>query len=1388
MTAALRYLLRKFYLLCAITLIAVAVLVQAGRMFSPIVSDYRDDLAAYVGAQLNAQVELGAITAKWEGLKPVLDIKDLRISSHSDEPIFQVGQARVRLDLLRSLANFHLVWGTVNLQHTQLEFEQTATGLWRIPGLPQAVQNAPEAAQLDLLIDTLLLSNTIKFERTRLIFHFVNGHQIALDSPSVLLENRGNFHRLSLAIDIETRKQAVSLVLEGQGDPRDQAHFNARGYLALNDFPTSEPLAAASALLLGEITERHLRSEGALNGKLWFNTRPGNDGFNISGQLALQTLVVPLLGRQYKLDSFSTGIEGHWLRTGAWALGLPDMHAGLQDTRIEQVNLAVSSSGHQAPLKLQLDKLQLSLWVDVLTAAGVMGEGRINDIVTGLAPGGTLNNLLVTLPLREPANWQIEANAEQLSVTPWRGVPGFTGVDGYIKAGQGGGFINIESRAGFSMHFDPTFQDAMQYQEVSGQVAWHLRPEDNVIYVNSGAIRFINGAEDATGYLWLSLPWRYQTGDTDLYLHIGARNLQASLYPKYLPARIPESLTHWLASSIGANNPGYVSEGGFIFRGTLSSPHAHAKSHQLYLNINDADLAFHADWPELHGLDGRLLLNDSDVDASITSGTLFSSEILPTRIATGPNPDGDGALLTINGKIQASAADGFRVVRESPLRRYMGNNFDDWRVAGDITGDINLAVPLAPDAGGAAQRIDLALSLPTLELNNFRLAVHNVQGNITYDSTAGLSSENLQGELFDQPVAVVLGSLRDEQVSQTHINITGAVATEKLAAWTNRPEILFLNGTLPYSTDITLHHRSLNSGDDNAITDDDRVLATLAVKSDLADVRIDLPSPLGKSARAKRSLEVSGEIREQTASLLVNYHHKKTILTQSRFLIGRADQRLLKANIAVGELATLPLAPQFRISGSLPSLDLGEWRKVGEDYRQYRESLPGQGEGVVPDVVNVAPGQVAGLPIHTDLTLVSQELGPLQLKNLSLKAWQQDAAWQVEFANPILSGKLQVPLDKTRAMRIDVNELHLDRGLLGGSSGTLAEAPLPSTLGAVLTEEAIRFHPRDLPRADLTVAALFVDGSNYGNWSLEVYPESQGVLIDNIRGNIRGINVSGIRPHEENIALLENPRGAQIYWSEGEQGIRTRFIGSLTAGDMADVLRAWQKPDIIESRAASYKVDLAWPGAPGEFALADLNGDIDLLLQEGRFKRETGAGEGILRLLSLVNFDSLARRLRLDFSDLYKGGLAYDQVQGKMRFEGGKIFFEEPLLVQSPSSRLQMGGSINLHDETINTRLIAAIPVAGNLTFLAAFATGLPAAAGIYLISKIFRKQVDQATSVSYRISGSWDDPQMKFDRLFESETSLRTNADEVVKDAPEAPPESSIEPALPSTRETVTN
>jgi uncharacterized protein YhdP len=242
-------------------------------------------------------------------------------------------------------------------------------------------------------------------------------------------------------------------------------------------------------------------------------------------------------------------------------------------------------------------------------------------------------------------------------------------------------------------------------------------------------------------------------------------------------------------------------------------------------------------------------------------------------------------------------------------------------------------------------------------------------------------------------------------------------------------------------------------------------------------------------------------------------------------------------------------------------------------------------------------------------------------------------------------------------------------------------------------------------------------------------------------------------------------RGAQLFWHVTESGQLSRFVGKFAAKNMGDVLKNWKKPEMVDSQSATFLVDVNWLSTPQDFHLVDIDGTIDLKLTEGRFHREATAGDGLLRLMSILNFDSLARRLRLDFTDLYKTGLAYDQISGKVRFERGKMSFIDPLLVRSPSSDLQMAGSFNLRAETVNARIVANLPVAGNLTFYAALATGLPAAAGVYLVSKIFKKQVSQVASISYTMSGSWEKPKLRFDRLFESEDSLRESVKQNEKD-----------------------
>lgn len=1404
MSRALRKLVKWFYLLIALALILLAVLVQSGRSFSHLLGDYNQSIAAYLSTQLNAQVQIGHIQSDWSGLKPSLVVQDFSIKSQSDQPIIALKQARLRLDILESLLNFRPVWSSLVLTQVEMSFAQTAEGFWQIPGLPRATASAPAAdntsdanprAQLDALVDMLLLSTRIEFQRSHLAFTFSSGQQMQLDSPYLLLENADEFHRLALQIDVDEQPRTVYLVLEGKGDPRDTQHFLSKGYLQLNHFPTSEPIAAASAFLLGG--KSALEGKGQVDANIWFETRAGGKGYDLVGSLGVQQLALPLGERHLALDDFATELTGFWLPGGEWRLGLQQINTTIKDQQITGLNLAASSPGFQQPVTVNLDSLDLGRLSHMLDDAGALGEGRLREVLRTLSPRGQLRNVQLNLPVQQPKDWQLRANLDQVAVSAWQGVPALAGVDGYLQVGQKGGFVDIDSRQHFSMHYHPTYAAPMEYDSAKGQVAWHLQPEKNQIYVNSGQLEFRKGDELARGYMWLGLPWKRNSGDIDLYLQIGGQKLNASLYKKYTPATIPSTLATWLASSIGLENPGLANEAGFIYRGTLNTKNPMARTYQLYLDLERAALNYHPGWPALTDLQGRLLVTDTLVAASVNSARVLDSRAEGVEVMVQPRAQGRGSLLQVTGQINGLASDGIRVLREGEMRKYMGSSLDSWTMQGEMRAQLALDIPIGTGEekpSGHRQEVKVDLQAPLFELQNLNLSVTDLSGHISYNSESGIGSRDLRGQVFGESLTAELSTQKlvgeqQEAYNKTLISLAGVVDARQLAFWSKRPEVLFMEGKLPYQAMVELNHRPRQSKPVE-LSPDAQVetlqtpvefandsFAAITVTSQLQGVKVDLPAPYGKAAEETRPLVFQYWLQDAQAQIHLGYGEN----TQTLLRLDRRSNNLLSANIALGSDAQLGSGNEFVVSGYVPAVDLDLWKAVQARYLSYSEQLtPAVARGLnaprtaqeVEELLaaeSEAVGRIAGLPFRTDLVVGHYELGSLTLEDLQVVAKPVQTGWNLKVANPQIAGELLVPSSSFVPLDVQLEYLALTKTALGveepvavdktGAAVTDSGANDASAAIAAGQIERKLLDPRTIPLANVSIKTLSLDGDNFGNWSLQLRPNEQGVLIDQIRGSIRGVTIAGA---EEN-------RGAQIQWGYTPQGMQTHFKGILSAGDMGAVLREWKKPDTIESQLARYETDLFWPGSPQDFSLVALGGEMRIHMENGRFKRDASAGDGILRLLSILNFDSLARRMRLDFSDLYKSGLAYDEINGKVRFNQGTMVFEDPLLVRTPSSGLQMAGTINLRDETINTRLIATLPVTGNLTFFAALATGLPAAAGVYLVSKLFKKQMDQATSLSYTIKGSWNDPKMRFDRLFESEKSLRdsVNKSEDEKDPP---------------------
>ena len=89
-------------------------------------------------------------------------------------------------------------------------------------------------------------------------------------------------------------------------------------------------------------------------------------------------------------------------------------------------------------------------------------------------------------------------------------------------------------------------------------------------------------------------------------------------------------------------------------------------------------------------------------------------------------------------------------------------------------------------------------------------------------------------------------------------------------------------------------------------------------------------------------------------------------------------------------------------------------------------------------------------------------------------------------------------------------------------------------------------------------------------------------------------------------------------------------------------------------------------------------------------------------------------------------------------------------------------GEINLNNETIDADMLVNVPLSQNLSVLAGILGAWPIAVSTFIASRLFRSQMDDFTTVVYRLEGPWDNPVSEFgpsDEILEAEAQLQDAA-----------------------------
>lgn len=393
----------------------------------------------------------------------------------------------------------------------------------------------------------------------------------------------------------------------------------------------------------------------------------------------------------------------------------------------------------------------------------------------------------------------------------------------------------------------------------------------------------------------------------------------------------------------------------------------------------------------------------------------------------------------------------------------------------------------------------------------------------------------------------------------------------------------------------------------------------------------------------------------------------------------------------------------IRMTGHLPNLSFEDWTTTTDEFASMTDVS-------LEDEISE---HVASVMLSIDEFMVFD----LSLENVDIVMTREDAHWKAYLQNDMLDGEVRILDEDSLPL-----EIHLSRLSFEGEG-----------------EEADPFgevNPLDITDVNFSTRQLLLDGEDYGSWSFQFRTDDELARFKSLEASAFGVDVIS---------------GAEVEWRKGDSGHESRFLGDLQIDDLAEALRRFGFASSIEGEGLKISSDVQWQGSPAMVDVEAITGTVQIHEGKGRFvQAETG---GALKLLGVFDFASLARRFRLDFSDVVEKGFEFSDISGVTSFDRGEIDVREPIVIDGSSGKFKVGGSVDLNGGTLDNDMIVTLPVGNTLPWYAAYsaiATGPLAAATVMLAQKVFEDQIDQFSSAKYKITGTIEEPEIEFVSIFD--------------------------------------
>lgn len=638
-------------------------------------------------------------------------------------------------------------------------------------------------------------------------------------------------------------------------------------------------------------------------------------------------------------------------------------------------------------------------------------------------------------------------------------------------------------------------------------------------------------------------------------------------------------------------------------------------------------------------------------------------------------------VLEVKGKVNTDASNGLRFIAASPLQNSVGRDLKGIAFSGPIQLQLQLHMPL----GTEISKHDTTHVAGQINFRDNQLQL--TDWNLALQQFSGvmqftedsLTANNLTAMLLQQPVQINIAT----QDSTKDNFITRITLIGKTAI--SDIQNVFAVKLAPYLSGV-LNYKAIVTMHHNRKVDNSLTLTT-----DLQGVTVDLPEPFAKAGNAAMASSFSYYFGNSkiVRQMLIYGDKLSAALTFNK--LEHDGLKLIGGEVKLNaQDATWQQQAGIAVRGKMDKVVWAYW----QDY-----------------FTNKLKATKSTIPIREVRLFIKQlEAFGQELADVELQLVPQNSAnvWLLGLRNANIVGNLLIPFS----------------GLNRQIRGTFAKIYITESSKKQITE----IKPQSVPPLSIEINDFHYGEKNLGKVEFATEPLVNSMQIKRLA-----------------ITTSEFAINANGNWSGVKKSQQTTLAGKFSSQDIGAMLKRLDIASSLIGGNTAVNFELNWLGAPFEPALRKLNGAFSIYVQHGRIinlgaKAEAGLGFG--RVLSLLSLQTLPRRLTLDFSDLTKSGFSFDSLRGNAEMRNGDVFTNN-IKLEGPVAQVLVKGRIGLVAEDYNILLQTIPHVTSSIPVIATIAGGPIVGAATWLAEKVVGSQVGKVSTYTYRISGSWSDPQI---------------------------------------------